>query len=197
MRTAAARSNFIVARMTVQTAPAPTLSRRRRVGDKIVAALRGGLAGALVAGVAWLAAGLIAGTAIVFLVIATIAVGAWVVFKGDVRTSVWLGLAVAWGVVLLERAVVQENGGVWVAIASWLGVVVAARRAGISKWAYPLLLYPLMSVAIVWFAGEDLLEPWGVSWLWVAAVLGPVIGARTLFKPRPAPQPDRASLGPG
>jgi hypothetical protein len=76
-------------------------------------------------------------------------------------------------------------------------VVVGARRAGISKWAYPLLLYPLISVAIVWFAGEDLLEPWGVSWLWVAAVLGPVIGARTLFKPRPAPQPDRASLGPG
>jgi hypothetical protein len=183
--------------MTVQTAPAPTLTRRRRVGDKIAAALRGGLAGALIAGVAWLAAGLIAGTAVVFLVVATIAVGAWGVMKGDVKTWVWLGLAVAWGVVLLERAVVQENGGVWVAVAAWLGVVVGARRAGISKWAYPLLLYPLISIAIVWFAGEDLLEPWGVSWLWVAAVLGPVIGAQTLFKPRPAPQPDRASLGPG
>jgi hypothetical protein len=170
--------------MTVQTAPAPTLTRRRRIAGKVAAALRGGLAGALVATVAWLAAGLIAGTAFVFLVIATIGVGAYVVWKGDVKTWVWLGLAIAWAVVLLERAVVQENGGVWVAIASWLGVLVALRRAGISKWAYPLLLYPVISVAIVWFAGEDLLDPWGVSWLWVAAVLGPVIGARTLFRPR-------------
>ena len=65
-------------------------------------------------------------------------------------------------------------------------MIVGARRAGISKWAYPLLLYPLISVAIVWFAGEDLLDPWGVSWLWVAAVLGPVVGARTLLNPRPS-----------
>jgi hypothetical protein len=169
--------------MTVQTAPSPTLTRRRRVADKVVSALRGGLAGALVATVAWLAAGLIAGSAFIFLVIATIGVGAYVVVKGDVKTWVWLALAIAWAVVLLERAVVQENGGVWVAVASYLGVIVGARRAGISKWAYPVLLYPLISVAIVWFAGEDLLHPWGVSWLWVAAVLGPVVGARTLLSP--------------
>jgi hypothetical protein len=175
--------------MTVQTAPSPTLTRRRRIADKVTAALRGGLAGALVATVAWLAAGLIAGTAFVFLVIATIGVGVYVVWKDGVKTWVWLGLAIAWAMVLLERAVVQENGGVWVAIASWLGVVVALRRAGVSKWAYPLLLFPLISVAIVWFAGEDLLHPWGVSWLWVAAVLGPVVGARTLFRPRPSQVP--------
>ena len=181
--------------MTVQTAPVPTLTRRRRVGDKIAAALRGGLTGALVAGVAWLAAGLIAGTAFVFLVIATIGVGAYVAWKGAVRSWVWLALAVAWGMVLLERVVVQEQGGVWVATASWLGVVIAARRAGISKWAYPLLLYPLISIAIVWSAGEDLLDPWGMSWLWVAAVLGPVIGARTLLNPSQPARP--ASPGPG
>ena len=38
-------------------------------------------------------------------------------------------------------------------------------------------------------AGEDLVEPWGSSWLWVLAVLGPVVGARTLLKqdePRPS-----------
>ena len=34
------------------------------------------------------------------------------------KTWVWLALVIAWAVVLLERAVVQENGGVWVAIAS-------------------------------------------------------------------------------
>jgi hypothetical protein len=184
--------------MTVQTAPsATTLTRRQRAADKVASALRGGLAGALVATVAWLAAGVIAGTAFVFLVIATIGVGAYIVWKGDVKTWVWLALATAWAVVLLERAVVQDNGGVWVAGASWLGVIVGARRAGISKWAYPLLLYPLISVAIVWFAGENLLDPWGVSWLWVAAVVGPVIGARTLLSPRPSQEARRASPGPG
>ena len=181
--------------MTVQTVATPTLTRRRRVADKVVSALRGGLAGALVATVAWLAAGFLVGTAFVFLVIATIGVGAYVVLKGDVKTWIWLGLAVAWAMVLLERAIVQEHGGVWVAIASYLGVIIGARRAGISKWAYPLLLYPLISVAIVWFAGEDLLEPWGVSWLWVAAVLGPVIGARTLLNPSPPRKALPASPG--
>ena len=43
----------------------------------------------------------------------------------------------------------------------------------------------VISVAIVVLAGEDLLDPWGASWLWVAAVLGPVLGARTLLSPRP------------
>jgi hypothetical protein len=88
--------------------------------------------------------------------------------------------------VLLERAVVQDNGGVWVALASWLGVIIGARRAGILTRWLPLLAYPLVSVAIVVIAGEDLLDPWGVSWLWVAAVLGPVIGVQTLLRPRPA-----------
>jgi hypothetical protein len=184
--------------VTVQTAPASsTLTRRQRIGAKVVSALRGGLAGALVATVAWLAAGLLVGSAFVFLIIATFGVGVYVAVRGDVPTWVWFALGVAWGVVFLERAVVQEHGGVWVAIASYIGVVVGARRAGISKWAYPLLLYPLISVAIVWFAGEDMLEPWGVSWLWVAAVLGPVIGARTLLSPRPSQKALPASPGRG
>jgi hypothetical protein len=51
------------------------------------------------------------------------------------------------------------------------------------RWT-ALLAYPLVSVAIVWLAGEDLLDPWGVSWLWVAAVLGPVFGVQTLLKAR-------------
>src|SRR5919107_551416 len=83
--------------------------------------------------------------------------------------------AMAW---VIEGAVVQDNGGVWVGIAGWLGVIVAARRAGISKWALPLLAYPLISVAIVVVAGERLLHPWGVSWLWLAPLLGPGLGGR-------------------
>jgi len=172
--------------MSVVAPIPPSLTRRQRAAKTVAAALRGGLAGALAATVGWLVAGAIAGTAFVLLVVATLGVVAFVVWKGDVKTWVWLGLAIAWAIVLLERAIVQENGGVWVAIAAWLGVVVGARRAGISKRWMPLLAYPAASVAIVVLAGADLLDPWGVSWLWVAAVLGPVLGARTLLNPRPA-----------
>ena len=172
--------------MSVVAPIPPSLTRRQRAAKTVAAALRGGLAGALAATVGWLVAGAIAGTAFVLLVVATLGVVAFVVWKGDVKTWVWLGLAIAWAIVLLERTIVQENGGVWVAIAAWLGVVVGARRAGISKRWMPLLAYPAASVAIVVLAGADLLDPWGVSWLWVAAVLGPVLGARTLLNPRPA-----------
>jgi hypothetical protein len=161
-------------------------TRRQRAAKTVAAALRGGLAGALAATVGWLVAGAIAGTAFVLLVVATLGVGAYVVWHGEVRTWVWLSLAAAWAAVLLERAIVQDNGGVWVGIASWAGVIIAARRAGISKWSLPLLAYPLVSVVVVVLAGEDLLDPWGVSWLWLAAVLGPVLGVRTLLNPRPA-----------
>jgi hypothetical protein len=179
----------------VAPTPPPTMTRRARAAKTVAAALRGGLAGALVATVAWLVAGAIAGTAFVLLVVASLGVGAWVVWRGEVNLWVWLGLGVAWAAVLLERAVVQDNGGVWVAIAAWLGVIVGARRAGIlTRWTV-LLAYPLVSVAIVVLAGEDLLDPWGVSWLWVAAVIGPVLGAQTLLKAREQPATD--SLSPG
>jgi hypothetical protein len=181
--------------MSVLAPSPPTLTRRQRAAKTVAAALRGGLAGALAATVAWLLAGAIAGTAFVLLVIATLAVAAVVVWKGDVKTWVWLALGIAWAIVLLERAIVQENGGVWVAIAAWLGVVVAARRAGIARRWLPLLAYPAVSVAIVVIAGENLLDPWGVSWLWVAAVIGPVLGARTLLSPRPE-QPARPASAP-
>jgi len=178
--------------MSVIAPASPTPTRRQRAAKTVAAASRGGLIGALVATVAWLLAGAIAGTAFVLLIVASLGVGAVVVWRGSVPTWLWLALAVAWATVLLERAVVQDNGGVWVAIASWLGVIIAARRAGIAKRWLPVLAYPLVSVAIVVLAGQSLLDPWGVSWLWVAAVLGPVIGAQTLLRPRPP-----AALAPG
>jgi hypothetical protein len=177
--------------MSVQAASVPKLSRRRRAAATVAAALKGGLIGTVVAAVAWVIAGGLAATAFVVLVVASIGVAAFVAFRGGVANWVWLALAGAWAVVLIERAVVQENGGVWVALAGWAGVIIAARRAGISKWSLPWLAYPLISVAIVVGAGEDLLDPWGTSWLWVLAVLGPVVGARTLLRPdesrRPSP----------
>jgi len=168
--------------MSVETLSQPTLSRRRRAAATVAAALKGGVLGTVVAAVAWLLAGAVAGTAFVVLLIATVGAVAYLAFRGNVRTWVWLGLAIAWAIVLLERAIVQENGGLWVAAAGWLGVIVAARRAGILRRWLPLLAYPLVSVAIVVLAEEDLLDPWGSSWLWILAVLGPVIGARTLLK---------------
>jgi hypothetical protein len=172
--------------MSVQTAatagPRPT--RRARAAAVIERAAKGGLIGTVVALGAWLLAGALAATAFVVLVVASVAAAAVVVWRGALATWVWLGLAIAWAVVLLERAIVQENGGLWVAAAGWLGVIVAARRAGIARWALPLLAYPLVSVAIVIAAGQDLDDPWGSSWLWIAAVLGPIVGARTLIRPR-------------
>jgi hypothetical protein len=51
--------------------------------------------------------------------------------------------------------------------------------------ALPLLAYPLISVAICIAAQQSLLHPWGVSWLWVAAALGPPLGLRVLLDPSP------------
>ena len=174
--------------MSVSTTTRPVATRRERAGRIVAAAARGGLIGTVVALAAWLIAGALAASAFVLLIVLSLAVAAVLVWRGSVPNWIWLGLAVAWVVVLLERAVVQENGGLWVALAGWLGVIVAARRAGISKWALPLLAYPLISVVIVLLAGEDLDDPWGSSWLWILAVLGPVVGARTLVRP-PEPKP--------
>jgi hypothetical protein len=174
--------------MSVQTAALPnTPTRRARAGRVIEAAAKGGLIGTVAALAGWLVAGALAGTAWLVLIVASLMAAAVLIWRGSVATWVWLALAVAWAALLIERAVVQENGGLWVAAAGWLGVIIGARRAGIATWALPLLAYPLVSVAIVVAAGEPLDDPWGSSWLWIAAVLGPVIGARTLVKPPSAP----------
>jgi hypothetical protein len=158
-------------------------TRRQRAARTVVAALRGGVLGAAVAGIAWLVAGTLAATAFVVLVIATIVVGAWAVLRSSVPLAVWVGLTVAWAVVLIERAAVQDHGGLWVGAAAWLGIILGARRAGISKWSLPLLAFPVLLGVIAIAADQSLADPWGTSWLWVPAVLGPVIGARTLLKP--------------
>src|SRR5919109_5690473 len=112
--------------MSVMSPTAPALTRRQRAAKTVAAALRGGLAGALAATVGWLLAGAIAGTAFVLLVVATLCVAAYVVWRGEVKTQIWLALGIAWAIVLVERAVVQDNGGVWVSLAARLGVIIGA-----------------------------------------------------------------------
>ena|SRR5215217_5544988 len=157
-------------------------SRRQRAAEVVDRALSGGFLGAAVAAAAWLLAAAIAGTALVVLVIATIAVAGLTAMSRRVSTTVWIGLAVAWAVVLIERWAVGGHGGVWVGLAAWLGVIAGARRAGIRRWALPLLAYPLISAGVAVAADQSLLHPWGISWLWVAAVLLPVLGLRVLLE---------------
>lgn len=165
--------------------PRPGLSRRERAARVAEAALRGGLLGAAIAAIAWIAAEVITGTAFLLLLVATIIVVVLQVMRRRVSTNVWMALAAGWAVVLLERWAVHSHGGVLVAAAAWLGVALGARHAGISKWAQPLLAYPVVWAVLLVADHESLLHPWGISWLWVAAVLGPVLGVRTLLNPSP------------
>jgi hypothetical protein len=169
--------------MSVQTVPRTTPPPRARAARVVEAAAKGGLIGTVAALAAWVLAGALAATAWVVLIVATIVAAAVLLWRGSVASWVWLALVIGWAVVLIEREVVQDNGGLWVAAAGWLGVIVGARRAGINRWMLPLLAYPVALGAIVLLSGEDLADPWGSSWLWVLAILGPVIGARTLVKP--------------
>jgi hypothetical protein len=172
------------------TATRTKLTRRQRAGRTVAAALRGGLLGAAAAGCAWLLATVVAGTAVLVLVLATVAAAGYTALRGTAKPALWAALAAAWAVVLIERWAVNEHGGLWVAGAAWLGVILSARRAGISRWSLPLLAYPLVCVAIAVVEHQSLLSPWGTSWLWVGAVLGPVLGARTLLHPSDPVKPD-------
>ena len=161
-------------------------SRRKRAAKTVDAALRGGILGAVVAGVAWLLGTAAIGTMILVLVVATIAGAVYTVVRGDkARFAIWGVLAVGWAVALVAHWAVSGHGGFFVGLAAWLGVVWGARRAGISKWTLPFLAFPAVFGVLVVLSGHSLLRPWGISWLWVAAVLGPVIGVRTLLNPSP------------
>ncbi|HWK26560.1 MAG TPA: hypothetical protein VNS09_08360 [Solirubrobacter sp.] len=166
------------------TSPKP--GRRARAAKTVEAALRGGVLAGAVAALAWLLAVVMSGAVFFLLVVATVLALVYTVVRGDkARMGVWGLIAIAWALVLAERWVVNANGGIIVAGAAYVGVVLGARRAGIAKKSLVLLLYPLISLAIVLAADQSVLRPWGASWLWVLAVLGPVLGARTLVNPSP------------
>jgi hypothetical protein len=135
-------------------------------------------------------ASVIAATAIFLLVIVTILAVVYTVAAGDkARLGVWALVGVGWVAVILERAIVNGHGGLWVALACWLGIISGARHAGISKRWMVVLAYPVALGALVVATGHSLVNPWGISWLWVAAILGPILGLRTLLNPSPRDHP--------
>jgi hypothetical protein len=168
---------------TAQQKPRP---RRAKAAQTVDRALRFGIIFGGVAAIAWLVATAIAASAFFLLAIVTVLALVYTVVRGEkARLGVWALVAVGWAAVILERAVVNGHGGLWVAAACWLGVIAGARRAGITKRWMVALLYPVALGVIVKLSGHSVLDPWGVSWLWVAAILGPVIGLRTVLNPSP------------
>jgi hypothetical protein len=160
--------------------------RKQRAAKTVDAALRGGILAGAVAAIAWLLAVAIGSTVWFLLIIATVLALIFTVMRGDkAPLGIWAGIAIAWALVLAEHWVVNKNGGIIVAGAAWIGIVLGARRAGIAKKSLVFLLYPLISLAIVIGANESVLDPWGVSWLWVLAIIGPVLGVRTMLNPSP------------
>jgi hypothetical protein len=163
-----------------------TLGRKERAAKTVDKALRGGILAGAVGAIAWLAVSVLASTALVLLVVGTVLAVVYTVVRGDkARLGIWGLVAVAWALVIAFRWVVDDNGAVIVAATAYLGVAMGARSAGIAKKSLVLLAYPLISVAILVAAGEDVLDPWGLDWLWIAAIIGPVLGLRTLLNPSP------------
>jgi hypothetical protein len=169
-----------------QTIPGKPRPRREKAAKTVDSALRRGIIFGAVATVGWLVASTIAATAIFLMVIVTVLAGVYTVARGDkARLGIWALVAVGWVAVILERSIVNGHGGLWVGLACWLGVISGARAAGISKRWLIALAYPVGLGAIVLLAGQHLTHPWGTSWLWVAAILGPVVGLRTVLNPSP------------
>ena len=164
----------------------PKPKRRERAAKTVDSALRGGILLGAVGAIAWLLASAAGAIIYVALIVLTIVALVYTAMRSDkAKLSIWAFVAVAWGLVLAERWVVKDHGGLVVAGAAYVGVVLGARNGGIAKKSLVLLLYPLISVAICLAADTSVADPWGVSWLWVAAILGPVVGARTLLNPSP------------
>jgi hypothetical protein len=164
----------------------PKPSRKERAAKTVNRALRGGVIVGAVAAIAWFLAVALSTTVFFLLIVATVLALVYTVARGDkARMGIWGMIAIAWALVLAERWIVNDKGGAIVALAAWFGVVLGARRGGIAKKSMLLLLYPLAELAILVAAGQDVLEPWGMDWLWVAAILGPVLGIRTLLNPSP------------
>src|SRR5918992_1410680 len=95
--------------------------------------------------------------------------------------------------VVVERALRGGILGAAVAAIAWLVAIALAGTvfvvlvvATIAAGAHPPARGKAPPRPWVGAAGESLAEPWGSSWLWLPAVLGPVLGARTLLNPSPS-----------
>src|SRR5215217_3394618 len=98
-------------------------NRRARAAKTVDGALRGGILVGAVAAIIYLA-----------LIAVTVIALVYTAMRSDkAKLSIWLFIAVAWALVLAERWLVKDHGGLIVAGAAYLGVVGGARRAGIAK----------------------------------------------------------------
>ena len=110
----------------------------------------------------------------------------YTVVRGDkARMGVWGLIAVAWALVLAEQLGRQRERRADRGRRVLARRGVGARRAGLAKKSLRPAAVSADLAGDHVAAGEDLLDPWGVSWLWVAAVMGPVLGLRTLLNPSP------------
>ena len=112
----------------------PKPSRKERAAKTVNAALRGGLLAGAVAAIAWLLAVALSGTVFFLLIVATVLAAVYMIVRGDkAKMGIWGLLAIAWALVIAERWVVNDNGGIIVAGAAWLGVVIGAWMYSPSK----------------------------------------------------------------
>ena len=110
---------------TSSTRHEPKPSRKERAAKTVDAALRGGILAGAVAAIAWLLAVALGGTIFFLLIVATVLALIYTVVRGDkARLAIWGLIAIAWALVLAERWVVNDNGGLIVA-----GAAYARRRA--------------------------------------------------------------------
>ena len=114
--------------------------------------------------------------------------------RGDkARLSVWGLIAVAWALVLAERWLVNDNGGLIVAGASYLGVVLGARSAGIAKKSIVVPALPADLGRDHRRRRQSVPTRGACPGCGSRRSSGPVLGARTVLNPSPRKEPASAS----
>jgi hypothetical protein len=167
--------------MSLTDTTAETTGRRERAASAVSRLTKAALIGALAAFIGWVVASAITGLAIIAAVAATVIVAVVAVVKdGKLPIVVWGGLAGVWAAIIAERVFVHSHGGFWVAASAWGAMVFSAWKAG-SRWTLPLLAYPLIMAGGLIAADEPVLKPYGITWLWVPAVLVPLLIVRALL----------------
>src|SRR3954451_17783856 len=111
-------------------------NRRERAAKTVDAALRAGILVGAVAAIAWLVASAVGAIIYFALIVVTVIALIYTAMRSDkAKLSIWLFVAVAWALVLAERWAVKDHGGLIVAAASYLGVVLGARSGGVAREA--------------------------------------------------------------
>ena len=108
------------------------------------------------------------------------------ILAGAVGAIAWLAATVLSGTIFLVLIAVTVLAVVY--------TVAKGDKARLGLWGLIAIAWALVIAerwvvhdngAIIVAAGQDLLDPWGLDWLWIAAIIGPVVGLRTLLNPSP------------